>query len=83
MPRSGLALRYGISVLNSPGVIDPGFRGEVHVLLSNMSSAPFTFEVGDRIAQLILVTNTLVEWVVVDNLPGSPRGQAGFGASGT
>lgn len=83
VPRSGLALRYGISVLNSPGMIDPGFRGEVHVLLSNMSSAPFTFDVGDRIAQLVLFAHTLVEWVLVDSLPDSPRGRDGFGASGT
>jgi dUTP pyrophosphatase len=82
VPRSGLALQHGVSVLNSPGVIDPGFRGEVHVLLSNSSTVPFAFEVGDRIAQLILITHSVVEWVVVDTLPPSDRGDDGLGASG-
>ena len=80
-PRSGLALKHGITMLNAPGTIDPGYRGEVKVILCNQSSVPYTIQAGDRIAQLIVASYEAVEWE--EGTPGeSARGQGGFGSSG-
>jgi dUTP pyrophosphatase len=83
-PRSGLAANHGIHPLNAPGLIDPNYRGELRVALHNAGSAPFAVQVGDRIAQLLLVPVWTPELAVVDALPPSPddRGEAGFGSSG-
>jgi dUTP pyrophosphatase len=83
VPRSGLAARNGISVVNAPGLIDSGYRGEVKVILLNTDrSARFTIEPGMRIAQLVIVTVPSVSVVEVASLPGSERGDGGFGSSG-
>lgn len=82
-PRSGLAVKHGVSVANSPGTIDPGYRGEVKVLLINTdSSRPITFSRGDRIAQLVLQEVAQAQFSPVDELPETTRGAAGFGSSG-
>ena len=81
-PRSGLALRHGITLLNSPGTIDPDYRGEVGVILVNLGSEPFTFRNGERIAQLVIapfIRGTLVE---VEELEETARGEGGFGHTG-
>lgn len=83
LPRSGLARRHGISVVNAPGLIDAGYRGEVQVLLLNTDrSEPFALAAGDRIAQLVLVSVHTAEVVEVDELALSERGAGGFGSSG-
>lgn len=83
-PRSGLAINHGIHPLNSPGLVDPNYRGELRVALHNASSEPFDVAVGDRIAQLLLVPFWAPAMEVVDELAPSPddRGEAGFGSSG-
>ncbi|MDH3654940.1 MAG: dUTP diphosphatase [Myxococcales bacterium] len=84
-PRSGLAARHGVTVLNAPGTIDEDYRGEVQVLLINHGSAAFTIETGDRIAQLIVAQVTRVEIDVVNDetgLGGTERGPGGFGSTG-
>jgi len=81
-PRSGLAARHGISVVNGPGVIDPGYRGEINVILINHGTAPLTLQRGDRVAQLLVVPVVVPELVEVDELPDSVRGTGGFGSSG-
>lgn len=81
-PRSGLAAKHGITVLNSPGTIDSGYRGEIMVTLLNTSDDKFMFETGDRIAQLIIQSYETAKFVVVSQLPDSDRGEAGFGSSG-
>ena len=82
-PRSGLAVRHGISVVNGPGLIDPGYRGELKVILLNTDSHDsFTVEPGMRIAQLVIVPVAAVRLVEVDALAGSVRGADGFGSSG-
>jgi dUTP pyrophosphatase len=81
-PRSGLALKHGVTVLNSPGTIDAGYRGEIMVTLYNSSHDAFEIEVGDRIAQLLVQEFSSVEFVRVQALPGSERGETGFGSSG-
>lgn len=81
-PRSGLAKRHGITVLNSPGTIDSDFRGEVSVLLVNHGPAPFIFCPGDRIAQLVIAPVTRVEWQEVEELEETERGSGGFGSTG-
>jgi dUTP pyrophosphatase len=82
-PRSGLAMRHGVTVLNSPGLIDPGYRGELRVVLVNTDpSVPFRVSAGDRIAQLVVVALAPLEPVVVEELEGTERGAAGFGSSG-
>ena len=81
-PRSGLALRNGVTVLNSPGTIDSDYRGEVQVLLANLGDAPFTIERGARIAQLVVQPVTQARFVQVETLPGSQRGESGFGSTG-
>lgn len=80
-PRSGLALRNGVSVLNSPGVIDPDYRGEVGVLLVNHGDRTWMASRGDRVAQLVVVP-TLTSWVVEDSLEETPRGDGGWGSTG-
>ncbi len=84
LPRSGLAARHGISVVNGPGLIDPPYRGEVGVVLVNLAQEPYAFEAGDRIAQLLLVPCLTPEVRTVDELPPSVdgRGAGGFGSSG-
>jgi dUTP pyrophosphatase len=83
LPRSGLALRHGIALVNAPGLIDAGYRGELRVLLLNTDrSEAFEVSVGDRIAQLVLVRHAAPELVEVDRLGDSPRGAGGFGSSG-
>lgn len=82
-PRSGLALRHGVTCLNTPGLIDSGYRDEVRVLLVNLDPAePFTVARGDRIAQLVIQRIEHAHFVVVDELPGSERGLGGFGSTG-
>jgi dUTP pyrophosphatase len=80
--RSGLALRHGIGVLNAPGTIDADYRGEVGVILVNHGEAPFTVERGARIAQLVIARHETVAWQEVAALPGSARGEGGFGSTG-
>ena len=83
LPRSGLAARHGLTIVNAPGLIDSGYRGEVKVILLNTdASDPFVIEPGMRIAQLVLVEAASVRLVEVDELPESERGAAGLGSSG-
>lgn len=81
-PRSGLALKYGISVLNSPGTIDADYRGEVGVILVNLSNEEFTVQNGERIAQLVVAKHETAEWVEVETLEETQRGEGGFGSTG-
>lgn len=81
-PRSGLALRHGLTVANAPGTIDAGYRGELKVLLVNLGDEPVELARGDRIAQLVLQQVGVVEVVEVDALDDTPRGAGGFGSSG-
>jgi dUTP pyrophosphatase len=81
-PRSGLAVRHGISVVNGPGVIDSGYRGELHVVLVNLGREPWVYERGDRVGQLVVVPYAPQEWHEVDELPASDRGPEGFGSTG-
>lgn len=80
-PRSGLALKHGITVPNAPGTIDPGYRGEIKVILLNLGKAAFPIAVGDRIAQLVIARYEAVEWSESE-LADSVRGEGGFGSSG-
>ncbi len=84
VPRSGLAARHGLSVVNGPGLIDPNYRGEIRVVLVNLGDEPFAGEPGDRIAQLLLVPFVAPAVVAVDALAPAPddRGELGFGSSG-
>ena len=82
-PRSGLALNKGISVLNSPGTIDADYRGEIGVILINLSDSDFKIDSGDRIAQMVIVKHETVSWKSVDKLDDSLRGDKGFGSTGT
>ena len=82
-PRSGLAAKKGITVLNAPGTIDADYRGEVCVILVNLSSEPFVIERGERIAQLVLAAHERVEWEECESLSESDRGEGGFGSTGT
>jgi dUTP pyrophosphatase len=81
-PRSGLAAKHGITVLNTPGTIDAGYRGEIMVILYNSSNADFEVAVGDRIAQLLIQAVETAKFVAVEKLPESERGETGFGSSG-
>ena len=82
-PRSGLALKHGISMVNAPGTIDAGYRGELQVILINTdSSEPFEIKRGDRIAQLVIKKVEEAEFIEVAQLPGTDRGSSGFGSSG-
>jgi dUTP pyrophosphatase len=80
-PRSGLALRYAITMPNAPGTIDPGYRGEIRVILLNLGREAYAIHAGDRIAQMIVARYEAVEWVE-ETLAGSTRGEGGFGSSG-
>lgn len=84
VPRSGLAARHGISVVNGPGLVDPSYRGEIRVVLVNLGGARYEGAAGDRVAQLLLVPFAAPDLHVVDELPPSPdgRGEDGFGSSG-
>ena len=81
-PRSGLALKKGISVLNSPGTIDADYRGEIGVILINLSDSDFMINTGDRIAQMVIAKHETISWKVVDKLDNSLRGDKGFGSTG-
>ncbi len=81
-PRSGLAVRHGIGMVNAPGTIDCDYRGQVCVLLVNLGQEPFTVHRGDRIAQMVVAPVTRVEWESVEALPDSTRGEGGFGHTG-
>ena len=82
-PRSGLAARHGITVLNTPGTIDSDYRGEVRVILANLGVEPFTVNRGDRIAQMVIQPVLQAELKTVDELPDTERGHGGFGHTGT
>jgi dUTP pyrophosphatase len=81
-PRSGLAVKHGISCVNTPGTIDSDYRGEVHVVLINLGQEPFTLRRGERIAQMVIAAYARVEWDEVDTLPDTVRGAGGFGSTG-
>lgn len=81
-PRSGLAVRHGVTVLNSPGTIDADYRGEVKVILINHGTEPFTIQRGERIAQLVIARHAKVDWETSDDLAESVRGEGGFGHTG-
>ena len=81
-PRSGLAVRHGIALVNAPGTIDSDYRGEVQVVLVNLGQAPVSFARGDRIAQLVIAPVTRVALEVVDDLSATDRGAGGFGSTG-
>ena len=81
-PRSGLALKKGVTVLNSPGTIDADYRGEIRVILINLSDSDFEINTGDRIAQMIIAKHETIEWEAVDKLDESVRGDKGFGSTG-
>lgn len=81
-PRSGLALKHGITVLNSPGTIDADYRGELGVLLINLSTEPFVIEAGERIAQMVIARHEQGEFVLVDELDKTERGEGGYGHTG-
>jgi dUTP pyrophosphatase len=81
-PRSGLAYKHGITVLNSPGTIDADYRGEIKVLLINLSDKNFVINDGERIAQMVIAKHELVTWKIVDKLTDTTRGEGGFGSTG-
>jgi dUTP pyrophosphatase len=81
-PRSGLAYKHGISIVNSPGTIDADYRGEIKVLLINLSDTDFVINNGDRIAQMIVAKHETVEWENADELTGTVRGEGGYGHTG-
>lgn len=81
-PRSGLAIRHGIGMVNSPGTIDADYRGEIQVILINLGQEPFTIRRGDRIAQMVIAPVTRVVWVMADTLDETARGDGGFGHTG-
>jgi dUTP pyrophosphatase len=82
-PRSGLALKHGVTVLNSPGTIDADYRGEIKVLLANLGQEDFTIERGMRIAQMVVARHANVSWSVEESLDDTDRGAGGFGSTGT
>ena len=81
-PRSGLAAKHGVTVLNTPGTIDADYRGEIKVILINLGTEPFTIRRGDRIAQMIVAPVSRVSWEAVPELPETRRGEGGFGSTG-
>ena len=81
-PRSGLALKKGITVINSPGTIDADYRGEIGVILINLSDSDFEIKSGDRIAQMVIAKHETISWKEVDKLDDSVRGDKGFGSTG-
>lgn len=82
-PRSGLAFKHGLTVLNSPGTIDADYRGEIKVLLVNLSNDNFTIQDGERIAQMVIARHETIEWYAVMELEETKRGAGGFGHTGT
>ncbi|TNE60233.1 MAG: dUTP diphosphatase [Alphaproteobacteria bacterium] len=82
-PRSGLALKHGITMLNSPGTIDSDYRGEVGLILANLGQAPFIIRRGERLAQMVIASFAQAEWAVVGSLDETSRGAGGFGSTGT
>lgn len=82
-PRSGLAAKHGLTVLNTPGTIDADYRGEIRVILVNLSNEAFTVNPGERIAQMVVARHETVEWVPVEVLDETDRGEGGFGSTGT
>jgi dUTP pyrophosphatase len=82
-PRSGLALKYGITLLNTPGTIDADYRGEIGIILVNLSADPFTVDDGERICQMVITTHSRAEWRPVEVLDETERGTGGFGHTGT
>jgi len=82
-PRSGLAAKHGLSVLNSPGTIDADYRGEIKVILVNLSNEPFVIKHGERIAQLVIARHETANWIVTEELSSTARGDGGFGHTGT
>ncbi len=82
-PRSGLALKYGITVLNSPGTIDADYKGEIGVILINLSDKKYEINPGDRIAQMIISNFSYVNWKLVEDIGRSKRGNSGFGSTGS
>jgi len=81
-PRSGLAFKHGVTVLNSPGTIDADYRGEIKVILVNLSKDTFVIENGERIAQMVIAAHEQAEWVEVEELDNTDRGTGGFGSTG-
>jgi dUTP pyrophosphatase len=81
-PRSGLAANHGITVLNTPGTIDADYRGEIKVIMVNLSQESFTIRHGDRIAQMVIAQHARAEWIPVDSLDETERGEGGFGSTG-
>ena len=81
-PRSGLAAKHGVTVLNTPGTIDADYRGEIRVILVNLSDQPFEVVPGERIAQMVIARHEQVEWEQVDELDATERGAGGFGSTG-
>lgn len=81
-PRSGLAAKHGITVLNAPGTIDADYRGEIKIILVNLSAVEFEIKPGERIAQLVVARHERVEWSAADSLSGTSRGEGGFGSTG-
>ena len=81
-PRSGLALKHGLTLLNAPGTIDADYRGEIGVILVNLSAEPFTIADGERICQMVIATHAHVEWEAVETLDETERGAGGFGHTG-
>ena len=82
-PRSGLAAKHGISIVNTPGTIDPDYRGEIKVILVNLSDTPFQLNPGERIAQMVIARFEHITWNQVDSLEVTERGEGGFGHTGT
>jgi len=82
-PRSGLALKHGITVLNTPGTIDADYRGEIGVVLVNLGQEPFAIERGMRIAQMVIAAHATITWKVAEELEETARGEGGFGSTGT
>lgn len=82
-PRSGLALKHGITLLNSPGTIDADYRGEIKIILANLSNEPFTIEPSERICQMVVAKHEQIEWELVESLDETERGSGGFGHTGT
>lgn len=82
-PRSGMATKHGITVINSPGTVDADYRGEIRVSLVNLSNTPFTIEDGERIAQMVVAKHEQVEWAEVEVLDETERGAGGWGSTGT
>ncbi|MBO8445506.1 MAG: dUTP diphosphatase [Bacteroidetes bacterium] len=81
-PRSGLAAKHGVTVLNAPGTIDADYRGEIKVILVNLSEEPFVINPGERIAQMVVSRYEKIEWEEVETLDGTERGEGGFGSTG-